>query len=312
MHPIQQESPTAVIPSQESKAARLRDILLAPKMTLLMEAHNGLSARIAEDCGFAAIWASGLSIASTLGLRDHNEASWTQVVAILETMVDATKLPILFDGDTGFGNFNNFRLVVKKLCNYSVSGVVVEDKLFPKLNSFVGDNHALAFTEEFCGKIKAGRDTQTDPNFCIIARTEALIAGRTMSEALDRAEAYRRAGADAIFIHSRKKTAEEILAFAREWARRTPLVIAPTTYYQADAEELERAGVSVYICANHSLRAAVKAMQATGRKILADRGIRDIESGIGSLNELFRLLDYAELAEAEARYLPRGSMESGS
>ena len=172
------------------------------------------------------------------------------------------------------------------------------------MNSFVGDNHALADRDEFCGKIKAGRDAQTEVDFCIIARTEALIAGCALGEALDRAESYRAAGADAIFIHSKKKTADQILSFAHEWAHRTPLVIAPTTYYQASVKTLEAAGVSIYICANHNLRASLRAMQSVGRQILNERGLSGVEGHVSTLKELFELLSYGELAEAEARYLP--------
>ena len=111
-----------VRPAGARPSTALKGLLMANKLSLIMEAHNGLSARIAEDCGFPAIWASGLTIASSMGLRDYNEASWTQVVSILEMMIEATSLPILFDGDTGFGNFNNFRMLVRKLCNYPISG----------------------------------------------------------------------------------------------------------------------------------------------------------------------------------------------
>ena len=117
----------------------LRQLLLSPDLSFLMEAHNGLSAKIVEEAGFQGIWASGLSISASLGVRDNNEASWTQVLEVLEFMADATSIPILVDGDTGFGNFNNVRRLVRKLCERGVAGVCIEDKLFPKTNSFIGD-----------------------------------------------------------------------------------------------------------------------------------------------------------------------------
>ncbi|MGC1952168.1 MAG: isocitrate lyase/phosphoenolpyruvate mutase family protein, partial [Gammaproteobacteria bacterium] len=176
----------------------------SPDLRFLMEAHNGLSAKIVEEAGFEGIWASGLSMSAALGVRDNNEASWTQVLEVLEFMADATSIPILVDGDTGYGNFNNFRRFVTKLCQRDIAGVCVEDKLFPKTNSFLGSHHPLAEIDEFCGKIKAGKDSQTDENFCIVARTEALVAGYPVEHALRRAEAYHAAGADAILIHSKK------------------------------------------------------------------------------------------------------------
>ena len=120
-------------------------------------------------------------------------------------MVDSTRLPILVDGDTGYGNFNNVRRLVRKLGQRQIAGVCIEDKLFPKTNSFIGERQPLADIDEFCGRIKAGKDSQTDDDFVLVARTEALISGHGMDEALRRAEAYYAAGADAILIHSKRQ-----------------------------------------------------------------------------------------------------------
>jgi phosphoenolpyruvate phosphomutase len=216
-----------------SKFAALRHQIATAELAFLMEAHNGLSAKIAEEAGFQAIWASGLTISASLGLRDSNEASWTQVMDVLEYMVDATSVPILVDGDTGHGNFNNVRRFVRKLCERGVAGVCIEDKLFPKTNSFIGEEQPLADVDEFCGRIKAGKDSQTDDDFTLVARTESLISGRGLEEALRRAEAYHAAGADAVLIHSKKADASEILAFMARWGDRAPVVIVPTMYYAA-------------------------------------------------------------------------------
>ena len=120
-----------------SKTKRLKELFLSKEMTVLMEAHNGLTAKIAQEAGFTALWGSGLSISAALGVRDNNEASWTQVLEVLEFMNDATDLPILMDGDTGYGNFNNMRRLVTKLEQRGIAGVAIEDKLFPKTNSFI-------------------------------------------------------------------------------------------------------------------------------------------------------------------------------
>jgi len=208
-----------------SKAARLRALLTSPELEFLMEAHNGLSAKIVEEAGFKGIWASGLSMSAALGVRDSNEASWTQVMEVLEFMSDATAVPILVDGDTGWGNFNNMRRAVAKLCQRGIAGICIEDKLFPKTNSFIGEGQPLADIDEFCGKIKAGKDSQTDPDFSIVARLEAFIAGRGLGEALKRAEAYHDAGADAVLVHSKQSTADEIVSFAHEWAGRLSVVL---------------------------------------------------------------------------------------
>lgn len=194
----------------KTRAGALRRLLVEPGLGFLMEAHNALSARIVEETGFQAIWASGLSISATLGVRDSNEASWTQVVEVLEFMADATSIPILVDGDTGYGNFNNFRRLVRKLEQRGIAGVCIEDKVFPKTNSFLGDDQELADIEEFCGKIKAGKDAQRDPDFVVVARIEALVANRGLDEALRRAHAFEKAGADALVIHSKRSTADEV------------------------------------------------------------------------------------------------------
>jgi len=273
-----------------------------------MEAHYGLSARIVEEAGFKGIWASGLSISAALGVRDNNEASWTQVLEVVEFMADATSVPILLDGDTGFGNFNNVRRLVKKLEQRGVAAVCIEDKLFPKTNSFInGERQPLADIDEFCGKIKAVKDAQTDPDFCLVARLEGFIAGWGMEEILRRANSYHRAGADALLIHSKKSSPQEILHFAAEWRNRCPIVIVPTMYYSTPSEVFEQAGISMAIWANHNVRASISAMQQTCRTIFHERSVRSLEDKIAPVKEVFRLQNAQELISAEERYLPRSN-----
>lgn len=286
------------------RTSMLRQLILSNELSFLMEAHDALSAGIAKTAGFQGLWASGLSISSTLGYRDTNEASWTQVVDAVERIADATDIPVLVDGDSGFGNFNNARLVALKLWQRGAAGLCLEDKGFPKMNSFVGDRHPLAETQEFGGRLKAARDMVPDPEFVLVARVEALIAGYDLDEALERAHAYADAGADAILIHSRKSNADEILAFATEWKNKRPLVIVPTKYHQTPVDTYREAAISTVIWANHNMRAAVAAMRNVCGKIMRDESIAGVESEVAHLNEVFELLDYDELAAAEARYLP--------
>jgi len=290
-----------------SKAAKLRELVHSDQLEFLMEAHDGLSAKIVEETGFKGIWASGLSMSAALGVRDNNEASWTQILEVLEFMSDATTIPILVDGDTGWGNFNNMRRAVMKLCQRGVAGICIEDKIFPKTNSFIGEGQPLADIDEFCGKIKAGKDSQTDPDFVIIARIEALISGWGMDEALKRAEAYHGAGADAVLIHSKKSVADEVLAFSREWAGRCPVVVVPTKYPDTPTSVFEEAGVSVAIWANHNLRAAITSMRDVSRRIFRDHSIAGVERDVVSVSDVFELAGNDELADAERRYLPSTS-----
>lgn len=287
-----------------TSSTTLRELVLSNDLSFLMEAHDGLSAAIAERAGFKGLWASGLSISSALGYRDANEASWTQVVDVVERMVDATNIPILVDGDSGFGNFNNARLLAKKLEQRGASGVAIEDKGFPKMNSFVGDRHPLAEVDEFCGRLKAVKDT-TGPDFVLVARIEALIAGHGLDEAITRAHAYAKAGADAILIHSRKAVADEILAFAKEWDNKLPVVIVPTKYYRTPVSAYRKASISTVIWANHTMRAAIAGMRDICARIQTEESIAGIEEQVAGLEELFSLVDYDELARAEERYLPK-------
>lgn len=298
-------APSAAPTAEErpGKAARLRAMLASPELSFIMEAHNGLSAKIVEQAGFEGIWASGLSVSAALGVRDSNEASWTQVLEVLEFMSDATRVPILVDGDTGYGNFNNVRRLVRKLCQRNIAGVCIEDKLFPKTNSFIGDAQPLADVAEFCGKIKAGKDSQLDDDFCMVARVEALISGWGLDEALRRAEAYHAAGADAILVHSKLKTADEILRFMAEWAGRCPVVIVPTMYHATPTDVFAKAGISLVIWANHNLRAAITAMRETSERIRRDGNLSSVEGRIASVQDVFDLSENAELNEAERRYL---------
>ncbi|MGX5851208.1 phosphoenolpyruvate mutase [Mesorhizobium sp. PL10] len=293
-----------------TSSTTLRELIFSNDLTFLMEAHDGLSAAIAGRAGFKGLWASGLSISSALGYRDANEASWTQVGDVVERMVDATNVPVLVDGDSGFGNFNNARIVARKLKQRGASGVCLEDKGFPKMNSFVGDRHPLADIDEFSGRLKAVKDT-TGPDFILVARTEALIAAHGLDEALVRAHAYAEAGADAILIHSRKAVADEILAFANGWNNKLPVVIVPTKYYNTPVSTYRDAGISTVIWANHMMRAAIASMRDICGRIQAEESIAGIEDEVAALDELFELMNYSELSAAEEKYLPRTANGKG-
>lgn len=288
----------------DTRASRLRRLIDSPQLAFLMEAHNGLSARIVEEAGFDAIWAGGLALSASQGLRDCNEASWTQTLDCVELMADAASLPILVDGDTGHGNFNNARRFVQKLEQRGVAGVCLEDKLFPKTNSFIdGETQPLADCDEFCGKLKAAKDAVHDDQFVVVARTEALIAGRGLAEALRRADAYRRAGADAILIHSARSDAGEVVEFKRAWGARLPVLAVPTKYYNTPTETFRSHGFSALIWANHLLRSCIRAMQETASRVFAEQCLQNVEGAIAPLSEVFRLQRMDELHEAENRYL---------
>lgn len=286
------------------KTTQLRNLITSKPLEFIMEAHNALSAKIVEEAGFKGIWGSGLSISASMGVRDNNEASWTQVLDVLEFMSDATSIPILLDGDTGYGNFNNARRLVKKLEQRQIGGVCIEDKIFPKTNSFIkGEAQPLADINEFSGKIKAMKDSQHDEDFVVVSRVEAFIAGWGLKEALKRAEAYRQAGTDAILMHSKRSDLSEIEAFMKEWADRLPVVIVPTKYYSVPTTRFRELGVGLCIWANHNLRASIKAIKQTASQIFQDESLINVEKNVTPLEEVFRLQGAEELACAEQIYL---------
>ena len=295
------------------KTSQLRALLNSGDTEFILEAHSGLSARIVEEAGFKGIWASGLALSAQHAVRDNNELSWTQVVDALEFMSDATSIPILLDGDTGYGDFNTMRRVVRKLEDRDIAGVCIEDKLFPKSNSFIrGERQPLEEISTFCGKIKAGKDAQSDGDFCIVARVEALIAGWGLDEALRRADAYLQAGADAILIHSKQSQPDEVLEFARLWERRCPLVIVPTKYYSTPTEVFRKQRIDLVIWANHLVRASITAMKETAARIAQTQSLIDSEDAVATVSEIFRLQGADELLEAERRYSGRQNVDTSA
>lgn len=297
--------------ASDKKTFQFRSILFSKELEFLCEAHNGLSAKICEEAGFKGIWASGLCLSAQYGVRDSNEASWTQLLEMLEFMSDATTVPIMLDGDTGYGNFNNMRRLVRKLEQRDIAAVCIEDKLFPKTNSFIASkSQPLADIDEFCGKISAAKEAQIDDGFSVIARVEALIAGWGLHEAIRRAEAYYRAGADGILIHSAKSTADEVLEFKKEWGDRCPVVIVPTKYYATPTDVFREHGFSIAIWANHLMRSSVKAIQKTAKQLYEEQTLLSIEDEVVSVAEVFRLQGADELRAAEERYLPARAKSS--
>jgi phosphoenolpyruvate phosphomutase len=291
-----------------TNARKLRDLLESPRVEHILEAHNALSATIVEEAGIPGLWASSLTLSCAAGMRDNSELTMTEVLDVLETITAKVSIPILFDGDTGYGQFSHFQQLVRKLCLRQVGGVCIEDKVFPKTNSFLrSESQVLAPVDEFAGKIRAGKDAQTDPDFVVAARTEALIVGLDVSEAIDRAERYAEAGADAILIHSKARTFAQVRDFMSRWSRPTPVICVPTTYYSTPMEAFQQAGVSLVIWANHMLRAAIGAMQEVANHIGETGTARDLEDKIVSVKEVFRLQDAEGLLEAEKVYLNQGS-----
>lgn len=291
--------------TNKTPAKSLRELLLSPGLSFLMEAHDGMSARIAQNAGFEGIWASGLCISTSSGVRDANELSWGGLLGRIHEMSLCTDVPILVDGDSGHGNFNTARIFAKHAKQAGADGVCFEDKEFPKMNSFFGDDQRLAETHDFIAKLAASREAVGD-DFVIVARTEGLVAGVGIEESVARAEAYRSAGADAIFIHSREADPGEIAEFAHRWEGRGPLVIAPTTYGdRVPADYFQHLGISAVIWANQSLRVAYRAMAEVTRHLFERQSLVDMPAMVG-VDEIFRHYDYEEIGQTEQRLAKAG------
>jgi phosphoenolpyruvate phosphomutase len=271
----------------------------------IMAAHSPLSAILAEEAGFDGIWASGFELSALYGLPDMSLVSMTQHLDMLGAIAGRTSLPIVADIDTGYGNAINVIHAVRAYERGGAAAVVIEDKHFPKVTSLVeGGRQDLVRTEEFQGKIEAAVDTRVDDDFLVIARTEALIAGRGEEEALARAQAYVEAGADMILVHSKKADPSEIESFARSWTGSAPLVIVPNAYPQLDATRIQAlCTIRMVIYGNYAIRAATKAMQDAFRRIVADGGVQNLNGDIAPVEELFRLQGMAGTMDAERRFL---------
>jgi phosphoenolpyruvate phosphomutase len=286
-----------------SKAQQLRAALAGEGPVMAIGGHDGLSARLAEEAGFGAVWASGLEISTSAAVPDANILTMTDFLRAAREMNSATRLPIIADCDTGFGNSNNVIHMVRQYESSGIAAVCIEDKLFPKVNSFVPGRQELATAWEFAGKIMAAKSSQELPDMVVIARLESLIAGYTVEDALRRAEAYHRAGADMVLIHSKAKTPEPILEFLQLWQRRCPVAVVPTTFPQLSVDDWQAAGVSLVIFANHGMRAAIRAVQQTYARIMAAGSTMPVEEEIAPMSTVFDLQGMPAMKLDEDRFL---------
>jgi phosphoenolpyruvate phosphomutase len=272
--------------------ATLRSGLAAGGLMRVAGVHDGLSAMLAERHGFDALWASGLGISTCHGVPDTSILTMTELLAAAVVMHQSTRLPVIADCDSGFGGIDNTIRMVQCYERAGVSGVCIEDKPFPKRNSFL-DRQELADPVEFAARVAAAKDAQSHPDFIVIARVEALVAGATMDEALERARAYAGAGADAILIHSKIETPREVLDFSARWEADgggVPLVVVPTTYASIDTPTLEAAGIGVVIYANQALRAAIRAIDEILGEIARSVSAEAVEGRVSTLQEVFDLV----------------------
>jgi phosphoenolpyruvate phosphomutase len=288
-----------------SAAATLREALSLGRPLRVAGVHDALSALVAQRCGFDAVWASGLGVAAVNGMPDANVLTMSEVRDATRVISQATSLPVISDCDTGFGEIRNLRRSIQDFERGGAAAVCIEDKLYPKRNSF-RDGQELLDPHEFAMKVRIAKETQESADFMLIARVESLIAGAGMEDALARAGLYAEAGADAIVIHSKSKVASEVTEFAGRWralGAPVPLVAIPTTYHGATMAELTESGIAIVIYANQAIRAAVRAMEDALREIAATGTSTAIEDELLPVKALFELTGEDVIDRLDRRFL---------
>lgn len=288
----------------EYRRRRLRQLLNLCPVVKTMEVHSGLTGLIVEKTvvehegeydQFHAMWISSLCDSTAKGKPDIELVDITSRCRTIDDVMEVTTKPVIFDGDTG-GLTEHFVYLVRTLERMGVSAVIIEDKKGLKKNSLFGTEvkQEQESIENFCEKIAAGKKVQLSEEFMIIAWIESLILERGMEDALNRAIAFRDAGADGIMIHSRKKEPDEIFAFCdrfREMDKDTPLVVVPTSFHSVTEDELAEHGVNIVIYANQLTRSAFPAMEQTAKDILRYHRAKEVDSRLMSIKDIISLID---------------------
>ena len=264
-------------------------------------AFDAMSAKLVELNGFDAIWAGSFAISATHALPDASILSMTEFLTSTSNMVDACSIPVIADCDTGFGGPSNVSHMIKKYENAGVAAVSIEDKVFPKQNSLLKNGKQDLLSEkDFVAKIIAAKNAKKNPSFMIIARVEALIAGLGIDEALKRATAYEEAGADAILIHSKQNTPDELFDFCDKWNGKVPIVCIPTSYPSVTLNELQNHKVKMVIYANQSLRKAHWAMENYLQKLSKVQSLSEIDSEMSTMENIFHLQEMYTIKNQES------------
>jgi len=287
----------------DNRRGKLRKLLAAKGFVTIMEAHDGLSGLIVEntvvhqDGGsyqFDGMWVSSLCDSTAKGKPDMELVDMTSRFRTIDDITEVTTKPIIFDGDTG-GLTEHFVYTVRSLEKMGVSAVIIEDKKGLKRNSLFGTEvkQTQATIEEMSEKIAAGKRAQKSSDFMIIARIESLILEQGMEDALNRAFAFVKAGADGIMIHSRRKEPDEIVEFVNNFRakdKNTPIVIVPTSFNSVKEAEWKKIGVNIVIYANQLMRAEVPAMQKTAETILKNHRAQEADESLMGFKEIIRLI----------------------
>ena len=263
-------------------------------------AYDAMSAKLVELSGFDAVWAGSFAISAINNVPDASNLTMTEFFTAASNMANACEIPVIADCDTGYGDATNVRYMVKKYENAGIAGICIEDKTFPKQNSLLeGGNNQLLSEKDFAAKILAANEAKQNKAFTIIARIEALISGMGIEQALQRAYAYEKAGADLILIHSKKITPEEIFEFSDSWKGSAPLVVIPTTYYSVNVDELIEHKIKMVIYANQTLRAAHFALSKLLKQMKNANNMSQLQNQMSSMDDIFKLQEMYDMKSQE-------------
>jgi len=283
-----------------SKNAQLREKLQSNSIVKVGGAFDAMSAKLVENAGFDAVWAGSFAISATHALPDASILTMTEFFNVASSMEDACNIPIIADCDTGYGGPSNVSHLVKKYENSGISSICIEDKIFPKQNSLLkGGKNELLPEKEFVAKILAANEAKKDKDFLVIARVEALISELGMDEAIKRADAYEKAGADAILIHSKRETPDEIFEFTDKWNGNLPIVAIPTTYDNVKISDLSKHKIKMAIYANQTLRASHASMLRLLKEMNGAERISDIKETMSTMDEIFELQEMYDIKDKE-------------
>ncbi|MFX1361178.1 MAG: phosphoenolpyruvate mutase [Promethearchaeota archaeon] len=298
----------------EKRRGTLKKILHEKNFVRVIEAHNGLSAIIANNIKineedeiyeFDAIWESSLTESAAKGYPDANVIGPESRYETIRQILNSSTKPLIVDGDTG-GDATNFEYFVRHLEDMGVSMVIIEDKTFPKRNSLdPASNQTQEDPDIFAIKIERGKNIQLSPDFMIAARIESFISGSGLEDAIFRAKKYLNAGADAIMIHSKDDSPSDIFNFAKKYYEmdlKKPLICVPTTYNIVTEDELRNHGFNIVIYANHLLRSAHKIMKETALNILKNRRAFEAESLCSPVRTIFEDVGFLEVREKDLKY----------
>jgi phosphoenolpyruvate phosphomutase len=278
----------------------LKNTLNSKSIVRVAGAFDAMSAKLVETSGFDAIWAGSFAISATHALPDASILTMTEFLHVSTNMAESCQIPIIADCDTGYGGPSNVAHMIKKYEKAGVAAVSIEDKIFPKQNSLLKDGKQDLISEkDFVAKLIAAKNAKESEDFMIIARIESLIAKQGLEDALHRASAYEKAGADAILIHSKNKTPNEIFQFCDQYQGNIPLVVIPTSYPNVTLDELKSHNIKMIIYANQTLRVAHQAMKNLLSQISNHDNLANVSNKISSMEEIFELQEMYDLKNQE-------------